>query len=96
MATIPTLLRCGVTISILFSLSIAVGVRAAPDPGGAQVSEDRAITTAAHLRASTFFGGAGFDGHYEVPIAIDTDGDVFVASRTSSSAQLATAGAFDT
>ncbi len=46
------------------------------------------------LWASTFFGGSGQDGYMETPIAFDPDGNVFVASRTSSGL-LASPGAYD-
>ena len=36
------------------------------------------------LLASTFLGGDNQDGHLEVPMALDDDGNVFVASRTRS------------
>jgi hypothetical protein len=43
---------------------------------------------------ATFFGGSGLDGHYETPIAIDSDGNVFVATRTSSIGLPTSPGAF--
>ena len=48
------------------------------------------------LTASTFLGGSGRDGRLEVPVAVDADGNVFVAGRTSSLDIPYTIGAYDT
>ncbi|MDH4156469.1 MAG: SBBP repeat-containing protein [candidate division Zixibacteria bacterium] len=52
-------------------------------------------TQAGEVMISTFFGGSGQDGHNETPIVIDGDGNVFVATRTSSIGLPTSPGAFD-
>ena len=36
------------------------------------------------LLASTYFGGPGMDGLLEVPMVLDDEGNVYIASRTKS------------
>jgi hypothetical protein len=59
------------------------------------VQSSQSATVAAHLLASTFFGGSGLDGHYEVPIVMAPDGSIYMASRTSSADLPTTPGAYD-
>ena len=47
------------------------------------------------LSASTLLGGSGVDGRYEVPLAFDSEGNVFVAGRTSSLDIPHTPGVYD-
>ena len=53
-----------------------------------------AMLTIDPLLASTFLGGNSRDGHFEVPMVIDGDGNVYVASRTGSIDFPATVGAY--
>ena len=46
--------------------------------------------------ASTFLGGSGIDGQVETSMALDTEGNVYVASRTQSLDFPATPGAYST
>ena len=48
------------------------------------------------LVASNFLGGSGKDGLYETPIAVDADGNIFVAGRTKSTNFPVISGCHDT
>ena len=48
------------------------------------------------LTASTFFGGSGKDGWYETPLAVDAEGNIFVAGRTTSTDLPVIPGCYDT
>ena len=46
--------------------------------------------------ASTFLGGRGDDGFYPISVAVDSDGNVYVAEDTASRDFPSTPGSFDT
>jgi hypothetical protein len=78
--TLQRVLRISMFVLISALPAMVVGAPLPVEP--LQVTS--ATITAPHLLASTFFGGSVLDGDNDVRVAIDAEGNVFVAGRTSS------------
>ena len=53
------------------------------------------VSADGRLVASTYLGGSSLDGQFETPVAVDAEGNVFVASRTKSTNFPAQPGCYD-
>ncbi|UCE18769.1 MAG: SBBP repeat-containing protein [Gemmatimonadota bacterium] len=81
-------------IPVFFLVSF-VDISHAHDSGTVVLNAETKHLVRDPLLASTFLGGSGSDGHYEVPMVLDDAGNVYVASRTNSTDFPVTPGVYD-